>query len=340
MDRRLFEKLTEFGKGQKASVLHLNDSPYFDEIIQNFGPRLQSAKIDLRQIYETAFHVKTGSLIVASTGLTLLCLSPTSSTPYITRQIACSVYHPRLGIESVNIGLVGNIYQNDVVLRSESACPPSFLFGSQRCNCCYQWSSVREVAAHFNAIHPPEDLVGEALWRWVKAQFQYKDKKHLPAQDGRGFILMHIDSQAGMGSGATPQEFVPDLYNRALLRHLGGAGVEQTFHTSMKESFEALGLPPDPRQAADQAGYETTYILLDWLNPSRHLIMLSNNSFKLAQLRQNGYDVQRVKSLGKIDRAGRREAEQRGSDFNQMDMDGPEVSFEEELSRLKAALTP
>ena len=149
---------------------------------------------------------------------------------------------------------------------------------------------------------------------------------------------MHIDSQAGMGSGVSPKEFVFDLYSRALMRHLGEATVEQTLHTSMKGSFEALGILPDPRQAENQAGYEITYILLDWLQASRDLIVLSNNAFKLDQLKQNGYCVKRVKSLGKIDRAGLREAEQRGPDFNQMDMDGEEISFEEEIKRLQSLL--
>lgn len=330
----IFRTLMELPQKGQTPVLYLNDTPHFDEIIQNFGPCLESPKVDLRQIYEVAFHVKTSSIIVANTGLTLLCLSPVSSTPHIIRQIACSVYRPSLGVESVNIGIVGNIYQKDVVLRSESACPPSFLFGSQKCNCCYQWSSIREVAAQVNQLQPPKELAGEDLWRWVKKQFHYKDKKHLPSQDGKGFILMHIDSQAGMGSGVTPKEFAFDLYSRALMRHLGEATVEQTLHTTMKGSFEALGIMPDPRQAENQAGYEITYILLDWLQASRELIVLSNNAFKLNQLSQNGYQVKRIKSLGKIDRAGLREAEQRGSDFDQMDMDGGEISFEEEIHPL------
>ncbi len=335
----IFKTLMELGKKTNSPVLYLNETPYFNTIIENFGPCLENPQVDLHQIYEVAFHVKTSSIIVANTGLNLLCLSPATSTSHIVRQIACSVYRPNLGVESVNIGIVGNIYQKDVVLRSESACPPSFLFGSQRCNCCYQWASIREVAAHFNTVEPPKELAGEDLWRWVKKQFHYENRKHLPARDGKGFILMHLDSQAGMGSGVTPKEFVFDLYSRALMRHLGEATVEQTLHTSMKESFEALGVMPDPRQAENQAGYEITYVLLDWLQAHRELIVLSNNSFKLNQLQENGYQVKRVKSLGKIDRAGLREAEQRGPDFDQMDMDGEEISFEEEIHRLRCALT-
>lgn len=81
----IFKTLMEYGQKEESYVLYLNETPYFDEIIQNFGPCLESAKVDLRAIYDVAFHVKTGSIIVANRGLTLLSLSPTTSTSYITR---------------------------------------------------------------------------------------------------------------------------------------------------------------------------------------------------------------------------------------------------------------
>jgi hypothetical protein len=43
--------------------------------------------------------------------------------------------------------------------------------------------------------------------------------------------------------------------------------------------------------------------------------------------------------IGKINNAGQREAKQRGEDFQHLDMDGEELSFDEEIHRLKLELT-
>ncbi len=329
---------TEISQIQTSdAIVDLAKTPYFDRVLALFGPALSHPKVDLRKIYDAAYHVKSGALIVANKGVTFVSLAPFSGSFYITRHIAASVYHPALGLESVNIGLVGNVYEGDVILRAESACPPSFLFGSQRCNCSYQWASIRELAAHFNAIALPS-FKGDALESWVEEQFRYESGKHLPLQPGRGVILMHLDSQAGMGSGFTEGEFVYDLYNRALMRQLGENTSEQVHHTSIKEGYESLGLPPDARRCGGEAGYQIPGILLQWLGVSRSLIALSNNRFKLKQLQEHGFEVKRVKSLGKVGAAGQREAWQRGKDFDHLDMDGQELSFEEEIERLKAEL--
>lgn len=325
----------------KEGICRLNGKEYFSEIIHCFGPALdpKKAQIDLSRVFDCAYHSKTGSLIVANKGATLFCTSPRTSAPYITRQIGCMVYRPGLGVEVVNVGIVGNVYEGDVILRTESACLPSFLFGSQRCNCAYQWASIRELAAHLNPIDPPEIQDGDEFEKWVQGQFQCVSGKHLPVKNGPGVVLMHIDSQSGMGSGYTEGEFVYDLSSRALLRQLGENSSEQTFQTSIKEGYASLGLPPDARLEHGEAGYQITFILLDWLGVSRNLICLSNNTYKLNQLSRNGYCVKRVKSIGKVDRAGAREAEQRGKDFKHLDIDSSEISFEEEMARLKEECT-
>lgn len=323
-----------------AAILDLADTPFFEKIIENFGPCLPLLKVrvDLKEIFNVFFHKKSQALLVANKGVTFASLSPFTSIPYITRHIACSVYHPRLGLETVNIELIGDVYKENVILRAESACPPSFLFGSQRCNCCYQWASIRELAAHFNAVDLPKGLSGEEFERWVEKQFFYQDGKHISAQGGRGLILMHLDSQAGMGSGFSDGEFVFDLYNRALMRQLAENAVEQTHQLSIKEGYECIGVYPDARKEGHEAGYQIPAIVLDWLGVSRRLIVLSNNKFKLKNLRENHFEVTRVKALGKIDAAGQREAWQRGQDFNHLDMDGEELSFDQELQRLKQEL--
>jgi len=333
----LYADILEYSQGSADPILNLSETPFFDEVLEYFGPclPLAQAKVDLKRVFDAAFHKKSGSLLIANKGVTVLSLSPVTSISYVTRHIACCVYHPSLGLETVNIGLSGNVYEGDVILRAESACPPSFLFGSQRCNCCYQWASIRELAAHFNPVDAPQGLSAEEFERWVEEQFLYQRGKHFPIRTGRGMILMHLDSQAGMGSGFSEGEFVFDLYNRAVMRQLAENTTEQVYNTSIKEGYESIGLQPDARRQGREAGYQIPAIILDWLGVNRSLIVLSNNKFKIKQLREYGFEVTRVKSLGKISAAGRREAKQRGEDFEHLDMDGEELSFDQEIERLK-----
>ncbi|MES2121724.1 MAG: hypothetical protein V4492_02970 [Chlamydiota bacterium] len=335
----LYAEILEYSnKSESASVVFdLSETAYFEAVLAHFGPCLPlgKVKVDLRKVFDVAFHKKSESLLIANKGVTILSLSPFTSVPYITRHIACSVYHPKLGLETVNIGLSGNVYEGDVILRAESACPPSFLFGSQRCNCCYQWASIRELAAHFNSVDLPQGLTADAFERWVEGQFLYQCGKHLPITQGKGMILMHLDSQAGMGSGFSDGEFVIDLYNRALMRQLAENTTEQVHNTSIKEGYESIGVYPDSRRQGEEAGYQIPAIILDWLGVNRSLIVLSNNKFKLQMLQDYGFEIKRVKSLGKISAAGQREAKQRGEDFEHLDMDGEELSFDQEIERLK-----
>ncbi len=336
----LYAEILEYSKSSSDSVIDLSETPFFEMVIEHFGPCLpiSKVKVDLKKIFDVAFHVKSGSLLIANKGVTVVSLSPFTTVSYITRHIACSVYHPNLGIETVNIGLIGNVYKGDVILRAESACPPSFLFGSQRCNCSYQWATIRELAAHFNAVTLPQGLSGEDFERWAEGQFYYQGRQHLPVKEGQGLILMHLDSQSGMGSGFSEGEFVFDLYNRALMRQLAENTTEQVYHTSIKEGYESIGVYPDSRRQCKEAGYQIPAIVLEWLGISRSLIVLSNNKFKLKQLEAHGFAVKRVKSLGKINVAGQREAKQRGEDFQHLDMDGEELSFDQEIERLKQEL--
>jgi GTP cyclohydrolase II len=337
---QLYREIADYCHAGTDDVVDLEGTSFFGKVLESFGPALvlEKVKIDLREVYCAAFHRKSGALIVANKGANFIALSPFTSLPFILRHLACSVYHPLLGIETVNIGLAGNIYEKEVIVRAESACPPSFLFGSQRCNCHYQWASIRELAAHFNRITLPEMMTGDALESWIAGQFVYREGRHLPAREGRGVILMHLDSQAGMGSGYSEGECALDLYSRAVLRQLGENTAEHVFHTSLKEGYELLGIYPDSRRQCDEIGYRIPAIILDWLNPSRQIILLSNNAYKIKQFQAHGFEVQRVKSLGKIHRAGQREATQRGADFDYLDMEGEELSFEQEIARLKEEL--
>jgi len=123
------------------------------------------------------------------------------------------------------------------------------------------------------------------------------------------------------------------------MRQLGENTTEQVHNTSIKEGYEAIGVAPNSRRQFEEAGYQIPAIILEWLGVSQNLIVLSNNPFKINQLKNHGFQVTRTKSLGKINAAGQREAKQRGKDFQHLDMDGQELTFDEEIDRLKSTLT-
>jgi GTP cyclohydrolase II len=335
--KKIYHKIMEeFSKGSKI-VSDLNDKDYFYDVVENFGPTLKAskAKVDLKTLYDVAFHSPSNSLIVANKGATLFSLSHKTGTPHIIRHIGCCVYKPGLGAELVNIGIVGNIYQDKVVVRSESACAASFIFGSQRCNCHHQWQAASELAAFLNPIQNlPNTKLGGEFESWVTEQFSRKGDRHLPKVDGSGMILMHLDSQSGMGSGYTEGEFAFDIFNRASLRHRGEYSAEQVYEVTMKGGFDSIGIMPDPRKENDGVGYQITPILLDWLGCSKNLILLSNNKDKIQHLENNGYKISRIKTIGMVNTAGMQEEEQRISDFGHLS-DGSEITWQQEMERLK-----
>jgi len=323
------------------TIFRITDSALFNEAIQYFGASLDPAKAryDLQSVYEMGIHKKTGALLICNKGATLFCLSPRTQTPYLLRHIGFSVYVPGLGIEFVNVGLVGNVYEGPVVLRSESACAPSFLFGSQRCNCAHQWAGIQELAAAFNHVDMPAMKSGSAFEGWVQKQAVRVGDQHVFKNAGPGFILVHIDTQNGMGSGFSNGEFAFDLFSRASLRHRGEYSSEQIHKTTMSGGFEAIGLRPDPRRENDHSGYKIGFIILDYLGVSRKIIYLTNNPLKLRHLQDNGYEITRVSLMGEINVAGSQEARERGSDFQHIDINGTCVPFEKDLARLTSEIT-
>jgi GTP cyclohydrolase II len=337
--KALYELAIEYASANRngSSFVRIAESTLFNDILEHFGVALrnEAAQFDLSSIYEVGVHLGSGALLIANKGATLFSLSPRTQRPYISRHIGCCVYFPGLGIEVANVGLVGDVYEGNVILRSESACTPSFLFGSQRCNCAHQWETIRELAAEINPIDPPAIECGRQFEQWVQTQFTHTNGKHIAKNPGRGMILMHIDTQNGMGSGFTEQEFSFDLFSRASLRHRGEYSAEQIHQTTMAGGFRAIGIKPDPRGEGAQAGYRITPVVLDWLKVSRDITFLSNNKTKIAELESAGYKIKRVKSLGAVNAAGAQEAEERGTEFHHMDIGPTKVTFEDEMERLK-----
>jgi len=329
----LYMEILKYCQKFSPHTIDLKETPFFEKVLESFGPclPLSTVSVNLKEIFNVAFHTRSGSLIIANKGVTIASLSPLTSIPYITRHLVCCVYHPQIGLETVNIGIIGDVYKGEVIVRAESACPPSFLFGSQRCKCNYQWACIRELAAHINRINFPSNLYGDRFEHWVKKQFSYHDGKHVPAQGGRGMILLHLDSQSGRGCGWTENEFSFDLYNRALIRHAAQNTVEQIYQTPVNEGFESLGLPEDCRKKSNQAGYQIPAIILDWLGASKSLVVLSNTNHKLKQLQEYGFEVKRVTSLGKVDT-------EVSPHLTEQDYPEEELTFDQELQRLKHQL--
>ena len=277
--KQIYKKIIKFAKKDLSDgpVIKIKDKKLFNEILKVFSTNLDknNAKSKLDSLYEIGFHKETGALLICNKGATLYSLSPKTETPHLIRHIAFCVYMPGLGIEFVNVGLVGDVYSGKVVLRSESACTPSFLFGSQRCNCAHQWSSISELAAYFHKINPPKVNTGREFESWVQEQLVLENGKHLFKNAKRpGFILMHLDTQNGMGSGYSKDEFAYDLFARASIRHRGEYSAEQIDKLSMLGGFEAIGLNPDPRKEDNNLGYKLTFVILDYLNTSKNLIFL------------------------------------------------------------------
>lgn len=239
-------------------------------------------------------------------------------------------------MEYANVGIVGNVYDFPVVLRTESACTPSFLFGSQRCNCHYQWKNIRELSASFNKVNPPKFKSGSAFENWVQKQYTYENGKHIYNKNSKlGFILLHVDSQNGMGSGYTKNEFVFDLAERASMRHRGEYSAEQTYKSTMYGGFTTIGIDGDPRKENQCAGYNITPIIMDFIGSNKNIIMLTNNPLKINAMKEFGYDITRVKSIGAVSMAGATEAKERGSEFNHLDVNDKLVSFREDYKRIK-----
>lgn len=337
----LYKKLLLEANSDKSGsrTFRITNPALFTETLHTFGPMLdqEKAEKDLTTLYDIGIHKETGALLISNKGATLYCRSPKTETPYLARHIGIIAYIPGLGVEMVNIGLVGDVYDNQVVLRSESACSPSFLYGSQRCNCAHQWHTIQELAADFHTANPPEMEDGYNFEKWVQDQAEYVECKHRFKSNAKapGFILMHVDTQNGMGSGFTDGEFAFDLYSRASMRHRGEYSSEQVHGTSMAGGFEAIGLEPDPRKLNDQIGYKLIFVILDYLEVSKDITFLTNNPLKMKHLKSNGYNLSRLRLFGEVNVAGALEAKERGTDFEHLDITEEHISFNSDFKWLR-----
>lgn len=151
--------------------------------------------------------------------------------------------------------------------------------------------------------------------------------------------MLHVDSQNGMGSGYTENEFVFNLSERASIRHRGEYTSEQTYKTTMYGGFTTIGINGDPRGENGGIGYKITPVILDYLNVNKKVIMLTNNPLKIMQMQNFGYEIIRVKSIGAVNVAGSTEAFQRGTEFHHLDINGDLTTFKEDYDRIKEEIS-
>ena len=103
----------------------------------------------------------------------------------------------------------------------------------------------------------------------------------------------------------------------------------------MYGGFTTIGINGDPRGENDNIGYKITPVILDYLNINKKVIMLTNNPLKMKQMKDFGYEIVRVKSIGAVNVAGSTEATQRGEEFHHLDINSDLTSFKEDYDRIK-----
>ena len=323
---------------KRDHAISLIQGDLFHEILKLLPPHLDSQKapFPLSTLYSCFFHKPTKGLVVVNKGASLLSKSFLSRRYMIVRHNGFVVYLPNQGIEIIDIGIAGNLQKSKcVILRPESACSPSFIFGSQRCNCYDQWALTQELAVEYNKIEKP-NLSPIALENFLTSQMDIDaNDKLISKSNGQAFIMAHFTSQNGMGSGVIENTFVSDLTANAFIRHRGEYSAEQIYKTSVAGGFDAIGISPDPRKLNDGLSFKIISVILDYLNVSKNIIALTNNIDKINAIKNSGYNVQRLQLIGRAGDGCEIEIDDRRNEFGHLIPENINISWEEELVRLK-----
>jgi ubiquinone/menaquinone biosynthesis C-methylase UbiE len=345
MNRALYAEVSrEIKKAKSPYVLHRDENvafikgELFLKILETLPPHLQESNVlvPLETIYNVFFHKPTASLIVANKGASLLSKSILSERYFPLRHIGFLVYLPKQGIEILDVGIAGNLRKSKfVVLRPESACSPSFMFGSQRCNCYDQWLLAQELACEYNSIEKPI-LPPKELEHFLTSHFSLNENGELVSQSsGQAFMMIHFTSQNGMGSGVIENRFVQDLTANAFIRHRGEYTAEQIYNTSVAGGFKAIGIIPDPRKLNSSLSFKLPSIVLDYFNAPKTVVALTNNTDKLNALKNSGYDVQRLQFIARAGDGGEIEIDDRRNEFGHLIPEHIKVSWHQEFLRIK-----
>ena len=345
MNEEIYQEiLNEMGNKVSSLIFKRDENIYiikgtlFNRIIKYFPPHLDEAKasVPLLTLYSIFFHKPTGGLVIVNKGASLLSRTVRRGHYIIIRHIGFLVYLPNQGVEIIDVGIAGNLQKSKfAVIRPESACSPSFMFGSQRCNCYDQWTLVQELACEYNAIRKPS-LSPDKLEELLTSQMFLDGNDTLISKaDGQAFIMAHFTSQNGMGSGVIENMFVPDLTANAFIRHRGEYSAEQIHKTSVAGGFTLQGITPDPRKLNNGLSFKLITIVLDYLNAPKKIIALTNNIDKIKALENSGYNVKRLQLIARAGDGCEIETDDRRNEFGHMIPENICVSWEEELVRLK-----
>lgn len=294
---------------QPGPVVRVTERTLCDQALKHFGPQMPACA----SFYELGIHRKTGALIIASPPTVISAKTEAFGLPLTLRYQALAVYLPGLGVEIASVGCIGDIESRPFVLRSESACTPSILFGSMTCNCASQWRCTQALAASFNA-------------------------DGLNDQEKIGFLMIHLENQNGMGIGYATDPFTLEANTRSHLRHGAALATGQKYQLSIQDTFSAINLPNDPRRTSSGAGYRVTPVVMDFLATHPEMILLSNNPKKLAALQEAGFTPMRLPLSGEITQAGMAEARERQTALGHIDIGNHTSTLDEEFFRLKTAI--
>lgn len=348
MNSKIYNKnFSEIKKKQSNFIVHRDNNiaqikgELFFDVLKELPPHLQqnNALCPLESLYTAFFHKPTESLIIANKGASLLSKSLLSNRYFVVYHIGFLIYKPDQGIEIVDVGIAGNLQKsNFVILRPESACSPSFIFGSQRCNCYDQWLLAQELACEYNVIEKPE-LSPQKLEKFLTSTFSLDENGSLNSKSkGQAFIMIHLSSQNGMGSGVIENNFVDDLTANAYIRHRGEYSAEQLHNVSMAGGFKAIGIKPDPRTLNNGFSYKIPGIILDYFNSPKTIIALTNNKEKLNALKNFGYDVQRLQFIARVNEGSQMETDDRRKEFGHLIPENIKISWKQEFSSIKKTI--
>ena len=111
------EILNNIPDNYNDTIYRITDRNLFNKVMYNFVTALsqKEADGDLMNIYDVAVHTKTNALIIANKGATLYSLTEKYETPHLVRHIGMCIYMPGIGMEYANAGIVGNIYDKEIV---------------------------------------------------------------------------------------------------------------------------------------------------------------------------------------------------------------------------------
>jgi GTP cyclohydrolase II len=322
---KIYKLIADKCAGKQNCVISINGK-LFEQTLEYFPPYLQP-NLKLKRIYAVSFHRPSHSLIIANKGATLIAKCE-NSLHYVLRHTGLLIIHPTYGIECVDVGINGNLNTcSKIILRPESACSPSFLMNSQRCNCYDQWSITHQLISHFNQL-PRKNMNQTNVEQYLlKNEIEYKSRL--------AFVLIHLSSQNGMGSGSN-MRFRNDIYETAHMRHRGEYTAEQVFHTSMAGGFKSINLKPDPRSQRNLHGYSIIPIVLDYLHiKNKKILLLSNNLSKEKVLLESGFHIRRLSLYGRIDKYDLSETYDRIHEFGHIIPDKLRINKNKEFKRLK-----